>query len=138
MSASLPLPALDAENRAFWTGGEHGQLLVTRCTDCRRWLHPPVPVCRFCLSIAVEAEPVSGLGEILTYTVNRQQWVPDLEVPYVLAYVQLDDDPGLRVSTRLVGVKPEDVRIGLRVTVVFEQVDDVWLPLFTPVSESGA
>jgi uncharacterized protein len=40
--------------------------------------------------------------------------------------------PGLRVTTRLVDVDPEVVTAGIRVAVCFEQVEDVWLPLFHP------
>jgi uncharacterized OB-fold protein len=53
-------------------------------------------------------------------------------VPYTLAIIELDEDPGLRVSTRLTGVDPADVHIGLRVQVTFEHNEDVWLPCFTP------
>lgn len=130
--ASAPLPALDADNAAFWTGGADGKLLITRCGTCARWLHPPVPVCRFCLSTDVAPQPVTGKGEVLTYTVNRQPWLAALPPPYVIAVIGLDDDPDLRVSTRLVGVEPEEVRIGMRVKVVFEAAGDVWLPLFRP------
>jgi uncharacterized protein len=127
-----PLPALDAGNIAFWTGGRDGHLLITRCENCSRWSHPPVPVCRFCLSDNVGPQPSSGTGRVLTFTVNRQPWLPTLPPPYVIAVIGLDDDPQLRVSTRLVEVDPEEVRIGMRVQVLFEPCDDIWLPLFRP------
>ncbi len=126
-----PLPALDPGNTPFWTGGADGLLLISRCGACRRWLHPPVPVCRFCLSTDIAPEPSSGRGTVLTYTVNRKQWLPTLPPPYVIAVVGLDDDPELRVTTRLVDVAPEEVSIGMRVAVRFEHAGDVWLPLFT-------
>lgn len=129
---SAPLPALDADNTPFWTGGGDGQLLISRCGHCARWLHPPVPVCRFCLSTDVSPQPSSGKGAVLTYTVNRHQWLPTLAPPYVIAVIGLDDDSELRVSTRLVDVEPEAVCIGMRVAVVFEAAGDVWLPLFRP------
>ena len=134
---SLPLPALDPDNRAFWTGGEHGQLMISRCNACGHWLHPPVPVCRYCTSTDVEPKPHPGTGTVFSYTVNHQRWLPDQDVPYVLIIVELDDEPDLRFTTRLVGVDPADERdwIGTRVRVTFEQVDDVWLPVFTPVEE---
>jgi uncharacterized OB-fold protein len=125
-----PLPALEPGNTAFWTGGANGELLICRCGSCRRWLHPPVPVCRFCLSTDVTPEPSSGRGAVLTYTVNRQPWLPSLPPPYVIAVIALDDDPELRLTTRLVDVEPEEVSIGMRVAVRFELADDVWLPLF--------
>ncbi len=128
--AKAPLPALDPGNTAFWTGGARGQLLICRCGACRRWLHPPVPVCRFCLSTDVTPQPSSGRGAVLTYTINRQPWLPSLPPPYAIAVIGLDDDPDLRVTSRLVDVAPEEVSIGMRVRVMFEQAGDIWLPLF--------
>jgi uncharacterized OB-fold protein len=139
----LPLPEARFETEPFWTGGERGELLIDRCDDCGLWLHPPKPVCRKCLSRSVRPVPVSGYGTVYSYTVNYQPWMPDLEVPYTLAVVELDEDQGLRLTTRLTGVEPGAVHIGLRVKVVFEQHENVWLPLFTtalftPVSDAPA
>jgi uncharacterized OB-fold protein len=132
----LPLPEARFETVPFWTGGERGELLIDRCDDCGLWLHPPKPVCRTCLSRSIRPVPVSGYGTVYSYTVNYQPWMPDLEVPYTLAIVELDEDQGLRLTTRLTDVEPGAVRIGLRVRVVFEQHEDVWLPLFTPASDA--
>jgi len=130
--AKAPLPALDPGNTPFWTGGSGGELLICRCGSCRRWLHPPVPVCRFCLSTDVRPEPSGGTGTVLTYTTNRQHWLPTLPPPYVIAVIALDDDPDLRLTSRLVEIEPEEASIGMRVNVRFEEADDVWLPLFGP------
>ncbi|WP_344603900.1 Zn-ribbon domain-containing OB-fold protein [Sporichthya brevicatena] len=131
-SGHPPLPELELDNRAFWTGGGRGELLISRCAACRRWLHPPVPVCRYCLSTDVISTPAVGTGTVFSFTVNHQPWMPGMAVPFVVAVVELDDEPGLRLVTRLTGVEPADVRVGLPVRVVFEQHEDVWLPLFTP------
>jgi uncharacterized OB-fold protein len=130
--AKAPLPALNPGNTPFWTGGQRGELLICRCGSCSRRLHPPVPVCRFCLSTDVTPEPSSGRGRVVTYTINRQSWLPSLPPPYVIAVIALDDDADLRLTSRLVDVRPEEVSIGMPVSVRFEQADDVWLPLFGP------
>jgi uncharacterized OB-fold protein len=36
--------------------------------------------------------------------------------------------------TNIVNCEPDEVSIGMPVQVVFEQHDDVWIPLFEPVS----
>ncbi len=52
-------------------------------------------------------------------------------LPYVVAIVELED--GVRFTTRLTDVRPEDVRVGLPVEVVFTTVrDGTKLPLFRP------
>jgi len=73
---------------------------------------------------------VSGRAHVHTFTVNRHPWFPGQNVPYVLAIVELVEQDGLRLTTRLVDISPEAVRIDLPVRVQFEQVEDVWLPLF--------
>lgn len=134
MTYKRALPLLDEENRFFWTGGSEGRLLILRCVDCGFWLHPPSPICPCCLSQNLAADAVSGLGEVESFTVNRQVWMPGMPVPCVIALVALPEQEGLRLTTNLVGVAVEDVYIGQKVRVAFEQDGDVWLPLFEPVA----
>ncbi len=67
---------------------------------------------------------------------NYQEWIPGSE-PYILAWVSIDEQPDVRLTTNLVDVEPEDVAIGMEVEVVFEHADDVYLPLFKPTSDGG-
>jgi len=119
------------ETESFWTGGRDGRLCVKRCPECGRLWHPSQTVCA---DGHVELEPVeaSGLGTVIGLTVNLQQWVPDPAPPYVVAVVALDDDPRVRLTTNIVDAEPEDLQVGLRVAVQFEQCGDVWLPMFAP------
>jgi uncharacterized OB-fold protein len=133
LAAPRPLPRLDADNRAFWTGGAAGELRLTRCQDCAAFVHPPRPVCRHCLSENVAPETVAGTGVIDTFTVNFQKWHPAMEVPFVIARVAIDGAPGVYLTTNIVGSAVDDVDIGDRVRVTFEQQDDVYLPLFEKI-----
>jgi uncharacterized OB-fold protein len=126
------LPAITAENAFFWRAGEAGVLRFMRCRSCGFYIHPPLPICRVCKSRDVRDEPVSGRGTVLTFTVNRQVWEAGLEVPYVIAIVDLAEQRGLRLTTNIVNCQSEVVRIGMPARVVFEQHEDVWLPLFEP------
>jgi uncharacterized OB-fold protein len=129
------LPKLDTSNRHFWTGGEHGELRFLRCGACGCWIHPPGPVCPGCLSRDISPEAVSGYGRVHTYTVNHKAWYPGLEPPYVVAIVELPEQEGLRLTTNIVGCAPADVHVGMAVRVTFDRYDDVWLPLFAPVTD---
>lgn len=133
MAAPRPLPRLDNDNRAFWTGGAAGELRLTRCGDCASFVHPPRPVCRNCLSENVAPETVAGTGVIDTFTVNYQKWHPKMEVPFVIARVAIDGAPGVYLTTNIVGCPVEEVDIGDRVRVTFERQDDVYLPLFEKI-----
>lgn len=130
MAANRPLPRLDTSNRDFWTCGADGELRLLQCRDCATFIHPPRPVCHGCLSENVTPQAVPGTGVIDTFTVNYQKWHPAMEVPFVVARVAIDGAPGVFLTTNIVGCDPEAVGIGDRVQVVFEQQDDVYLPLF--------
>jgi len=124
------LPALNADNRAFWQGGEQGTLLIHHCATCRLFFHPPAPLCPHCASFDVAPHAVSGKGKVLSYTVNYQPWLPDLEVPYVVAIIELVEQAGLQFVSNVVGVPVTEVSIDMPVRVSFLNVEDVWLPLF--------
>ncbi len=135
MTASRPfriLPAVTDENAHFWHGGGQGELRFLRCTSCGWWLHPPAPICPNCLSRELAVTAVSGRGTVYAFTVNWQPWLPGFDPPYVVAIVELDEQPGLRLTTNIVGCEPDEVSTGLAVRVVFEEYDGVWLPLFEP------
>jgi uncharacterized protein len=129
------LPKLNDHNRAFWTGGADGRLLIAQCTRCALWVHPPAADCPDCGGELV-ARPVSGRGKVFTYTVNYQPFNPGVTVPYVIAIVELAEHADLRIATNIVDCEPDSVHIGLDVQVRFErrEVDGetVYVPVFAP------
>ena len=130
------LPALDDENRFFWTSGADGHLRFLRCQGCGYYLHPPLPRCPQCGSRSIAPEVVSGRGVVWSFTVNHHSWDGGTE-PYAIGLVELAEQEGLRLTTNIVGIPADDVKIGLAVQVVFEQRDDVWFPLFEPVAPAA-
>lgn len=121
---------LDKDNSAFWTGGSQGKLNIHKCGDCGGFNHPPREFCRHCQSENVAPHAVSGTGVIDTYTINYQKWAPDMEVPFVIARVKLDDAPDVYLTTNIVNCPVEAVDFDDRVRVVFEEQDGIWYPLF--------
>ncbi len=127
-----PQPTLASQG--FWTSGADGRLRITTCMACRARVHPPQPICPECRGRDLELAEVSGRATVAGFTVNEQEWSPTFPPPYVVAVVELADAPGVRLTTNIVGCEPSDVHIGMPVSVLFEQVEDVWLPLFEPAS----
>ncbi len=125
-----PLPELTPWTQWFWTSGADGTLRIQGCADCGTLVHPPVPVCPVCGCRSSTPTAVSGRATVVGYTVNQHQWHPDLPAPYVIAVVALAEDPSVRLTTNIVGCDDDDVHVGLEVTVRFEHVEDVWLPVF--------
>lgn len=131
------IPELHEHNRAFWTGGANGELLIQRCTRCSLWVSPPTSDCPDCGGELL-AQPVSGRGRVFTYTVNYHPFNPMVPPPYVIAIVQLEEQEDLRIAANIVDCDPESVRIGLPVEVGFErhgsEDETVFAPVFTPAS----
>jgi uncharacterized OB-fold protein len=71
----------------------------------------------------------AGRGTVYSTTVVR----PRDGAPYGVALIDLDE--GFRMMSRVVGIAPEDVTIGLRVRLAWEDGDDPGappLPVFAP------
>jgi len=126
------LPHIGPDNQFFWTSGRDGVLRFLRCRGCGYFIHPPGPICPRCLERDLSPEPVSGRATLFSFTVNHQKWSPDIEEPYVIALVQVEEQDDLRLTTNLVNVEPDEVRIGMPLRVVFEDHDPVFVPLFEP------
>jgi uncharacterized OB-fold protein len=127
------LPAVDETNEFFWTSGQDGRLRFLRCQGCGYYLHPPGPRCPECGGHDLRPEAVSGRATVASWTVNHHQWALP-EDPWVIAIVELPEQPGLRLTTNIVGCGVDEVHIDQAVTVTFEHHADVWFPLFTPVA----
>ena len=135
MPPSHPLPLVTLRNEFYWTSGADGRLRVQECSSCAGLVHPPKPVCPFCRSHDLGVRAVSGYAMLVGFTVNHRFPMPGLTLPYVVAQVALEEDPRVRLTTRVVGSDPEELALGMRMEVEFEQVEDVWLPLFRPTAE---
>jgi uncharacterized OB-fold protein len=127
------LPRLSEDNEFFWTSGADGVLKFLRCNACHFYIHPPGPICPRCLSRDLAPHAVSGRGRVETFSVNYQQWIPGSD-PYIIAWVSIDEQPDVRLTTNLIDVEPEDVAVNMAVEVTFEHIDDVYIPLFRPIS----
>lgn len=129
-----PAPDVGPEAAAFWAATRAHRLVVQHCPRCDRLQHFPRAFCTVCLADDLDVVEVGGRGTVYAATVVRRPPGPafvDL-VPYVYALVDLDE--GVRIATGVVGCDPEAVRIGQRVRAVFEDLDDVTVVLFTPLT----
>ena len=139
MPSGFLLPDLeDPDAAGFWQGTSRGELLVQACADCGQRRIPPRPMCFRCRSIQHRWEPLSGRGTIWSFVVPHPPLLPAYQelAPYNVITVALDEDPGLRLVGNLVArpdgpineVDPKTIRIGEPVRVVFQPVEDVFLP----------
>ena len=132
-----PLPLITDDNEFFWRSGADGTLRLQGCADCDALIHPPAPICRYCRSHNLQVRAVSGRATLAGFTVNHRFSLPGLPAPYVVAQVAIAEDPRVRLTTNIIDCDPEQLRLGQPVEVVFEQVGDVWLPLFRLVENAA-
>jgi acetyl-CoA acetyltransferase len=95
-------------------------------------LHPSQVICPTCLGSDLVWTAVDGRAVVVGCTVNELVRLPGYLPPYSIAIVELAAAPGVRLTTNVVNCPPADVHVGMQVTVVFQQQDDVWFPLFEP------
>ena len=119
-----PLPHRDEENRWFWEACARHELYLQKCASCGLVRFHPRALCPACLSSQTDYVRASGRGKVYTFTVTYQNQAPGFrdELPYVMAYVELDEGP--RILTNVVRTPVESVKIGMPVEVVFEDVDE--------------
>jgi uncharacterized protein len=130
-----PLPELRNFGAEYWRAAAKGMLVIPACVGCGRNFWHPRPHCPFCGSPAVEWKGHSGKGIVHTFTVVRQSSDAffKTKVPYAVVMVQLDDGP--LVMSNLVECEVANVKIGMRVAVTFEPVnEEVAIPMFKPAS----
>jgi uncharacterized protein len=128
-----PLPDYDTEQ--FWQATADGRLCMCRCQSCGNWHQPPLERCRRCGG-PTAFEPISGNGTIYTFIVQRQPAVVGYfdQVPYAVALVDIDEQPGVRLPGRVVDIDPDDVTIGMRVRarIIDLPGGDFRIPVFSP------
>jgi uncharacterized protein len=117
--AELPVlpPTPTPESQPYWDATAEGKILLPRCDDCSTVIWYPRTTCPACMSTDVSWFEASGKGSIYSFAVVRRQGGPWRDaLPYVLAYVELDEGP--RVLTNIVEAVAE-LEVGQRVEAVF-------------------
>ena len=133
-----PLPLPDAVSSFYWQGARDGRLLLQRCARCAKLQFPPDVACVHCQSEELVPAEVSGRGRLWSYTVVERVFHAGFTdaVPYVVGLIELEEQVGLRLLTNVVGVPPDELRVGLDVEVTFEDRGEVVLPQFRPAATS--
>jgi uncharacterized protein len=139
-----PRPAINADNAAVWEGYRRHELRIPKCASCGRLFSPPTPRCAACGGFDMGYAVASGRGRLYSFNVVHHPKVPGFRYPLPVGLIELDEGP--RIVADLVGVTPEQLRIGMRLEVdwldshpaVVEGATDsrgpVTLPQFRPAT----
>jgi uncharacterized OB-fold protein len=114
-TSSLPV----APEVQFWSHLREGRFMVQRSRSSDEYVFYPRLICPGSGDADLEFVEVSGQGVVYSTTVVRRS--ANEGGDYNMVIVDLDDGP--RMLSRVMGVAPEDVKIGLRVVPSIEKVD---------------
>ena len=124
-------PSMTADSQFFWDGAKERRLLIQRCAACGALRHPSRPMCPNCHSLDWDTLESSGRGTVYSFVMPRHPHFPFFDDDYIVALIELEE--GTRLVSNLVDVAPDDARIGMPVTVRFDEFEGgVVLPVFTP------
>jgi hypothetical protein len=130
MSAKqIPLPRPTTLSQPYWDACKEGRLTVQRCGDCGADTFIPQPVCGACFSENLSWAESSGRGTLYSFSTVYRPQQPVFETPYTVVIVELEE--GYHMLSNLIGVEPEDVKIGTPLEVFFEKKsEEITLPYF--------
>lgn len=121
MPRQSPIP--DAVDQAFWDACNEDRLIIQHCDACDRFQHPPEAVCYQCGSAdRLVWQQIAGNGTIYSYGVVFDSPIAamQLDQPYNVAVIDLDEAPGINVLSHLPGTPPDEVPIGAKVELIFQ------------------
>ena len=135
----LKEPHADYLTQPFWDAAKEDRLVVPKCTTCGTFRLPPSAYWFNCQTRGIEWVELAGTGTIYSFTVVRHPLHPDLAeaCPYVAGTVELDgtQGAGARMLVNIIDCDPATVRIGDKVEIVWEHVnDEMTTPRFRPIS----
>ena len=128
-----PIPVPNEWTKPFWEAARQRRAGAAALPGCGHFQHPPYPTCVNCMAIELAFEPVSGKGAIYAYTIMYHAGDKRFAsaVPYASIIVELDDAPGALLAANLLEAPYTEAKVGRRVEVVFQPLnDDITLPQF--------
>ena len=123
---AFPLPDVTWEPvREFWEAAQRGELRIPRCDSCGHFSWYPRERCRRCQSTAFTWTLMSGRGELFSWAVVTHPFLPQFAgtVPFLPALVTLEEDPAVRIVTRIVDCDPDALEVGQPVEVTFRELE---------------
>lgn len=133
-----PLPVPGVEDGPFWEATRQHSLRLPQCQSCGHIWFPPYATCPRCLSVERDWVTATGRGQIFAFTIFDRVYLRSFQndIPYHVALIRLHEGPMLYGN--IVDLGEQQIRIGLEVEVVFDDVtDSITLPRFRTAEASG-
>lgn len=88
-----------------------GRFVIQHCDECSKYVFYPRQFCPHCDGDALQWVTPKGTGTVYSATTIRRK--AEAGGNYNISLIDLDE--GVRVFSRIEGLAPEDVRIGMKV-----------------------
>lgn len=108
-----------------------GDFNIQQCKDCGQHVFYPRAMCNHCGSNDLKWIEASGRGQLYSYTIIHQR--AEKGGDYNVALIDLEEGP--RMMSRIVGVEPDEVSIGMEVRAHVGLIDEKPAVLFSVVEE---
>ncbi|MBS3020612.1 hypothetical protein DJFAAGMI_03374 [Comamonas sp. PE63] len=105
-----------------------GRFAIQQCTACQQHVFTPRELCPHCGASPLRWVRPSGQGTVYSTTTIARK--PEAGGDYNVALIDLDED--VRMMSRIEGIAPERVQIGMRVTAQTIQHNGKGLVVFHP------
>jgi len=118
-------PYIDQDNQAYWDAVKNHKLVFQYCSKCKKFHHPPRPMCPDCHSQdTLEWKESTGKGYIYSFVMftSPKMAYPAFVLPYAVVLVEMEE--GVRITANTHEIEPDEVQFGLPVEVMFEELPD--------------
>ena len=130
-----PIPIPDEISGPFFDGTRDGRLMLQHCSACDGWSFPVRERCPHCFAAPLQWRAASGKGTLYTFAIMHQVMNAGFAGATPYNVCQIDLAEGVRMISNVVGVPNADLRIGMDLEVMFDDVgDNVRVPKFRPVA----
>jgi uncharacterized OB-fold protein len=128
-----PLPKTNEfDTQEFWAGTKDKEFRYQQCKNCNTVVFYARRHCTGCTDGELEWKVASGDATVYSFSVVRQSYHPFFRnlVPYTVAWIDLAEGP--RILSNVTDIAPEDVSIGMKLKLHWEEHEELSIPLFKP------
>ncbi len=104
---------------------KNGRIIGRTCHRCQRVLVPPRMFCERCFRPTDAWQLVKDSGRVNTFSVSYLRWdASRIEEPILVAVIEIDGTSEGGLLHYLGEVKPEEIRIGMKVKAVWKPTEE--------------
>lgn len=119
----------DGPDKQYATYVAAGEFNIQKCDDCQQHVFYPRLICPHCGSQQLQWVTASGRGTVYSTSIPRG----GPEGDYNISLIDLVEGP--RMMSRVTGIAPEQVTIGMQVSAYIGEIDGIALVLFKPAEK---